>query len=175
MRRRLKGEAGFTLIEILIVIIVLGILAMVIVPQITVSTSDAKLSTLQTDLSAIRSTIETYYAQHGNTYPGQTSSAAGTEVTTAADAQTSMVAQLNKYTNDSGQVSSVKNSTFPYGPYIKGPSLPANPFSLTKGVVCSETASIDAARAAVSTGTAGWKYHFKTGVFYANDADRLDY
>ena len=65
-----KSRDGFTLIEMLIVIIILGILAMVIIPQITVSQEDAKMSTLKTNLAGIRSAIELYYAQHNNTYPG---------------------------------------------------------------------------------------------------------
>ncbi len=66
MRLNSKSQSGFTLIEMLIVIVVLGILAMIIVPQITVSTEDAKTSTLQTNLTGIRSSIETYYAQHNS-------------------------------------------------------------------------------------------------------------
>ena len=65
-----KNRDGFTLIEMLIVIIILGILAMVIIPQITVSQEDAKISTLKTNLGGIRSAIEMYYTQHNNTYPG---------------------------------------------------------------------------------------------------------
>jgi prepilin-type N-terminal cleavage/methylation domain-containing protein len=42
MKKTSKNQFGFTLIEMLIVIIILGILAMVIIPQISVSTGDAK-------------------------------------------------------------------------------------------------------------------------------------
>jgi type II secretion system protein G len=171
MCRRLKGKAGFTLIEILIVIIVLGILAMIIVPQITVSTDDAKVSTLQSDLSALRSAVEIYYAQHGNRYPGMTDSAGATN-TAAAAAAVAMVAQMTRYTDADGDVNAVKNTTFKYGPYIKGNTLPANPFNTTansSAVVCSDSASINAARS-VTAGGAGWKFHFKTGILYANDA-----
>ena len=43
-RKRLSKQNGFTLIEMLIVVIVLGILAAIIVPQIAVSTDDAKIN-----------------------------------------------------------------------------------------------------------------------------------
>jgi type II secretory pathway pseudopilin PulG len=54
----------------LIVIIILGILAMVIIPQISVSTGDAKVNTLKTNLSTVRNAIELYYHQHDQVYPG---------------------------------------------------------------------------------------------------------
>ena len=62
--QKLKDQSGFTLIEMLVVVIILGILAMIIVPQITVSTEDARLNTLQSNLTAVRSAIEVYAAQH---------------------------------------------------------------------------------------------------------------
>ena len=164
---KLRNKKGFTLIEILIVIIVLGILAMIIVPQITVSTDDAKISTVQSDLSAIRSAIEIYYAQHGNKYPGQTEGTNGSPNTDAAVAATEMVRQLTQYTNSSGKVSVSKDTTFKYGPYIKGGALPTNPFNEVATVVCDATTDITKARAA--NGTNGWKFHFETGVFYAAD------
>ncbi len=167
MMTKLGDKKGFTLIEILIVIIVLGILAMIIVPQITVSTDDAKVSTVQSDLSAIRSAIEIYYAQHGNKYPGETESTGGTANTDAAVAAISMVRQLTQYTDSTGKVQSNKDTTFKYGPYIKGGALPTNPFNEVATVVCDNTSDITATRA--PNATYGWKFHFLTGVFYAAD------
>lgn len=164
---KLINKRGFTLIEILIVIIVLGILAMIIVPQITISTEDAKISTVQSDLSSIRSSIEMYYAQHGNNYPGMTKSADGTGNTDEAEAALSMIKQLTQYTDQNGQANPFKDGTFRYGPYFKGLALPMNPFNEVSSVVCDATTDITKARAADST--YGWKFHFVTGVFYASD------
>ena len=69
--KKLRNQSGFTLIEMLIVVILLGILAMLIVPQISVSTEDARLSTMHANLGAMRNAIELYYYEHNNTYPGQ--------------------------------------------------------------------------------------------------------
>jgi general secretion pathway protein G len=52
-----QNQDGFTLIEILIVVILLGILATVIIPQVNVSIDDAKLNTLKTNLKRMRSAI----------------------------------------------------------------------------------------------------------------------
>ena len=162
-----KNKRGFTLIEILIVIIVLGILAMIIVPQISVSTDDAKISTVQADLSYIRSTIQIYFVQHADTFPGQTDSTNGSTNTDAAVAAVSMVRQLTRYTDSTGKVSDNKDGTFKYGPYLKSLALPVNPFNDLTSVVCDATSDITKARAA--TGANGWKYHFNTGIIYAAD------
>src|SRR3990172_4093252 len=80
-----KKRSGFTLIEMLIVIIILGILAMVIVPQITVSTEDAKVSTAKQNLATLRSAIGLYYAQHNNTYPNLSTNTNQLTMYSAAD------------------------------------------------------------------------------------------
>lgn len=115
-----KNQSGFTLIEMLIVIVVLGILAMIIIPQITVSTEDAKLSTLQTNLSGMRSAVETYYAQHANTYPGRKKTDAEGVDTDAGTAVDAFIYQLTRYTSATGVVATTKDTTFKFGPYIKG-------------------------------------------------------
>ena len=53
-RVRRRDRAGFTLIEMLIVIILLGILAAIIIPQVSVTTEDAKVSAVKSDLSSLR-------------------------------------------------------------------------------------------------------------------------
>jgi len=168
-----NNRSGFTLIEILIVIIVLGILAMIIIPQISVSTEDAKVSTLKSNLSGIRSALEIYYAQHDNKYPGQTTAAAGAVNNVAATAAADVITQLTQYTDATGKISGTKDTTYKFGPYIKGPTLPKNPFitdaAKSVAVLCDNTADITTARAATVAGGEGWKYHFNTGVFYAND------
>ena len=160
-------QAGFTLIEMLIVIIILGILAMVIIPQITVSTEDAKVSTLKTNLTGVRGTIEVYYAQHNMTYPG-----VKTDGTNAAGTALAFVSQLTQYTDVNGVVSGTKTATHIYGPYIKGGVLPANPFvdstTLNNQVTVAATADVTTARSVLAGGT-GWAYWPAVGVFYAND------
>lgn len=168
MNKRLKDQAGFTLIEILIVIIILGILAMIIIPQISVSTDDAKVSTLKTNLSGLRSSIEVYYAQHSQKYPGMTKAADGAANVVAGEAATSMVLQLTQYTRADGMVSTSKVGSFVYGPYVKGGSLPANPFNEKTSVDCSDTTDITLARTADNS--TGWRFHFRTGVFFADDS-----
>jgi prepilin-type N-terminal cleavage/methylation domain-containing protein len=172
--RTVKNRDGFTLIEMLIVIIILGILAMVIIPQISVSTDDAKVSTLKTNLAGMRSAIELYSAQHNVTYPGVNDSS-GAATTDATISATAFVAQLTQYTDATGAVVATKDATHTFGPYVKGGSLPSNPFrttTVTNDVVCDTaqgaiTAATGAARTA--TGTSAWMFLPKLGIIFAND------
>lgn len=167
--RTVKNRDGFTLIEMLIVIIILGILAMVIIPQISVSTDDAKVSTLKTNLAGLRSAIEIYYAQHGNVYPGSTKTAAGVVVppVDVDAAKTAFLNQMTLFSDADGNTNATKTTVFQFGPYIKGDSLPANPYA-DKEVVCELTASLPVTR--TPSGTAGWRYLPILGIIFANDA-----
>ncbi|MHB8093090.1 MAG: type II secretion system protein [Syntrophales bacterium] len=169
--RTVKNRDGFTLIEMLIVIIILGILAMVIIPQITVSTDDAKVSTLKTNLAGMRSAIETYYAQHNMTYPGVKDSGV-----TGSGAGTSgaFIAQLTQFTDVDGKVSGTKTDTAIYGPYIKGNALPANPF-VTDATKANQVSvpeipvlDITTTRVAIAGGN-GWACWPGIGIVFAND------
>jgi general secretion pathway protein G len=65
---RLEYRA-FTLVEVLIVVIVLGILAAIVVPQFTDASTDAKLTALKTNLQTVRGQIQLYRIQHNETFP----------------------------------------------------------------------------------------------------------
>lgn len=67
MRTRRNSKA-FTLVEILIVVVILGILAAIVVPQFTNATQDAQAGNLKTQLSSLNSQIELYRARN-NSYP----------------------------------------------------------------------------------------------------------
>jgi prepilin-type N-terminal cleavage/methylation domain-containing protein len=168
MSKSYQDQAGFTLIEMLIVVIILGILAAIIIPQLSVSTEDAKISTLKTNLGGLRSSIEIYYAQHNN-YPGA-NDITGTATSDAATAKTAFVQQLTQYTESDGTVSATKTGTAKYGPYVKGGGLPKNPFNESSDVVCNATEDNITIRVWDGTGTVGWHFYTQTGVLVANDS-----
>jgi general secretion pathway protein G len=66
----MKAKSGFTLVEILIVVVILGILAAIVIPQFTEASTEAKTSSLCTDLQTMRSQIELYKIQHNDQLPG---------------------------------------------------------------------------------------------------------
>ena len=59
-------KKAFTLIEILIVVILLGILAAVVVPQFTDVAGEARTSAEDTNRRAIANAIEVYEAREGS-------------------------------------------------------------------------------------------------------------
>ena len=77
------SRKGFTLIEILIVVIILGILAAIVIPQFTNASQDARNSSVASQLQTLRSAVELYKLQHGDSYPTDTGSVTGSWTWTA--------------------------------------------------------------------------------------------
>jgi len=161
-----RRQLGFTLIEILIVVILLGILATIIVPQFRASSDDAKLSALKTNLNNMRDTILLYYYQHGNTYPGANDDK-GNPAANAAQAAKGFKYQLFRYTDINGDADTEKDGTHIFGPYLKSAELPLNPFNNDNDISCDITTTDITAK--TSDGSSGWKFYTKTGVLLAND------
>jgi general secretion pathway protein G len=66
MRNRTKK--AFTLVEILIVVVILGILAAIVVPQFTNATQDAQQGNLRAQIKSLQNQIELFKARTNN-YP----------------------------------------------------------------------------------------------------------
>ncbi len=62
MLRKLNSRAGFTLIELVIIIVVLGILAAVAIPKYQDISNEAKAAAAKGSLASLRSGISIYYA-----------------------------------------------------------------------------------------------------------------
>ena len=67
-----RRRSGFTLIEVLIVVIIMAVLAATIIPQFSSSTKDAKESSLKFNMHTLRSQIEMYKVHHLNNLPAIT-------------------------------------------------------------------------------------------------------
>ncbi|MCF6252985.1 MAG: type II secretion system GspH family protein [Methylococcaceae bacterium] len=163
---------GFTLVELLIVVIILAILAAIVVPQFASTTDDAKLSALDTTLSNMRAAIDLYYQQHGE-YPGDLIASGGicpsggTAGGGAAGSAAAFTSQLSMYTDKDGLACSTTDPvTFKYGPYLKKSTLPNNPITDINTLVVATGGNLIMTVQAKK----GWTYDTKTGKFIADDS-----
>lgn len=135
-------NGGFTLVEIMVVVVLLGILAAIVVPQFTGASNETRTSALSTDLRRVRSQIEYYKIQHKDQLPAVTGETADDflrRITTKTDAD--------------------GNAGNDFGPYMQ--SLPDNPFN------DRSTVRIDGG--AAGSNTEGWRFDTTTGAFQADD------
>jgi len=149
MKRMVKK--GFTLVEILIVVIILGILAAIVIPQFTEASAEARVSNLVTNLQTVRSQLLLYKTQHIESWPGSASDA------------TLFGKHMMQYTDRTGAVAATPSTTYPFGPYLQ--QVPVNPISGLNTVTITDTAT-DVFAAPGTDG--GWWFNRGTGEFRAN-------
>ena len=140
---------GFTLVEILIVVVILGILAAIVVPQFTNASQSARSSSTTSLLQSVRSQLELFQVQHNGTYP--TLDAAGT-----------WVIMTNKSAStDVGP--GAGSTTGAYGPYLQ--QAPQNPWVKASVNTAINTGwngtTLPTTGAAAET--VGWYYNAATG------------
>ncbi len=64
-----KKQAGFSLVELMIVLVIIGILAAVGVPIYTSNMNKARQAEADATLGTIRTDLRVYYAENNSTYP----------------------------------------------------------------------------------------------------------
>ena len=138
---RTPRRRAFTLVEVLIVVVILGILATVIIGVFGNNSADASRASLKDNLRTMRSALEIYIAQHGN-YPSVAS----------------FEQQMTQYTDGAGGVSATKTATHIYGPYIL--SMPPLPIGVERGNTGVTTTTY--------TAGFGWGYDPISGQLRAN-------
>lgn len=79
-------KKAFTLIEILIVVVILGILAAIVIPQFTRASEDAQVGNVVTQLQTIRSQVELYRVRNNGQIPDLTAANWGGLITQPGDA-----------------------------------------------------------------------------------------
>jgi general secretion pathway protein G len=143
----MKAKRGFTLVEILIVVVILGILAAIVIPQFTQASTEAKENSLRSDLQSLRSQIELYKCQHNDIPPS------------LADFANQMV--YTTQINGTASASKQRVDPFNFGPYLE--RVPENPFTNNDSIVAWDSGAA----------TDGWEYNETTGEIRAV-ADAVD-
>lgn len=115
----MKKVKAFSLVEILIVVVLLGILALVIIPMVSGSVISARESALSHDLQLLRRYILIYKGQHLEIGPGFPDGD-----TTQTPTEQVFIDQMTLSSNVDGQTAPVGTSGFERGPYIM--KIPAN-------------------------------------------------
>ena len=137
-RANTRKRRGFTLVEVLIVVVILGILAIIVIPQFSNASQASKENSTKMDLHRIRTQLEIYKQQHTSTHP-----------------------TLVNFENSMTQASDLLGNTAPngtpgyrFGPYLR--FIPRNKYT-------NDNTISDGA-----VGTSGWYYNETTGEFRAN-------
>ena len=149
----MRAKRGFTLVEILIVVVILGILAAIVVPQFTQASTEAKQNSLRSNLQSIRSQIQLYKVQHNDVNPTLANFVA--QMTECSD-------YLGVCTGDK-QRDMTLTPPAEFGPYLE--RIPPNPFTGMNTLAASTAAAV---AAAIDGTTCGWYYDQNTGEVWGN-------
>ena len=78
MRKMKKDDKGFTLVELMIVVVIIGILIAIAIPVYNSIQSRAEQRACDANVRTILSQIEVYKAQNGGAHPGADATTFGT-------------------------------------------------------------------------------------------------
>ncbi|MHC4387482.1 MAG: prepilin-type N-terminal cleavage/methylation domain-containing protein [Planctomycetota bacterium] len=143
---------GFSLVELMIVVAVLGILAAMVLPDFQSHTQESKATAAKSNLHILRTAVGLYAAQHNGTPPGYLPG--WTSGPVAADI---FGGQLCNATKADGNMALPGTAGFPFGPYMR--ALPSNPFNKLDTISIVADGQEFPANA---TGAFGWMYQAGT-------------
>lgn len=150
MNRKLKKREGFTLIELMIVVVIIGMLALVTMPKFNGITSDAKIAQVQGNLANMRTSIAMHYVRTGEypSYEGGFSSF-------------SVAANSSYDISKDGSLSKEFSSSYSKEKFAPTPGVESEKWSI------GETSQVVPLR----NNQGGWYYYEETGDIYANIAN----
>jgi general secretion pathway protein G len=160
---------GFTLVELMIVVTILGILAAIVIPEFQGHAAESRESAVKSSLHTVRCQVELYKMQHNNLNPGYKGAlpAFPTELTNQFVGTSSV--------DGAAQASKTPSDPYLYGPYLM--QLPVNPFNNLNTITIVPDGTTDFS--SVANDTSGWLYNKATATFKVNysgpDSNGVDY
>jgi general secretion pathway protein G len=163
-------KSAFTLVEILIVVIILGILAAIVIPQFTSASQDARKNSLVSQLQTIKAQLELARLQHLD--KDDVTFAAGGSVPidlSAPGPWVHLVVKTNADSDAAGYTTTTPpgGGQPPFGPYLQAP--PRNPLNQFAGVAITN-ADVIYGQAFGGGAGMGWIYNPTNGKVWATSA-----
>lgn len=148
----MRRAKAFTLVEILIVVVLLGVLAAIVIPAFANSATSAKSGAMATNLNMLRRFVLVYTSQHLEVAPGYTAGS-GSALSAEVFANQALLPS-----NTQGETAERGTAGYGYGPYLS--KIPTNPFN---GLATIEMLADGAAFPAEADNSHGWVYKAETG------------
>lgn len=150
MQKQARNKA-FSLVELVIVLVIIGVIAAIAIPRLTRGATNAGATAVAADLAALRNAIELYRAEHEGIFP-------------SAANFSSQMTQFSNLAGDTFSATAVVATGIVYGPYLKAiPPLPVGAKKGATGVAAADAVGV------------GWLYTDATGEITTNTtADEKD-
>ncbi len=148
-----KKAGAFTIVEVLVVVVLLGILAGIVIPAVAGNGMAAREAALAQDLKLIQRFVLIYKCHHQEVAPGYPNGN-----TVAAPTEAAFRAQALMSSDEAGQTAAIGAAGFDRGPYLQ--KIPINPINGLDTILMLANGAGFPANADTTT---GWIYRAETG------------